>query len=66
MSDGTMPHGAARKRADRWLNRILPQSLLGRLTAVMAAGVLLTQLVGNVIWAAQRRAEAEVEVGADA
>lgn len=64
MSDGTTPRGAARQRADRWLNRILPQSLLGRLTAVMAAGVLLTQLVGNVIWAAQRRAEAEVEVSA--
>ena len=27
MSDGTTPRGAARQRADRWLNRILPQSL---------------------------------------
>lgn len=42
----------------RLLPRILPQSLLGRLTLVMVIGVLLTQLVGNIIWAAQRRAEA--------
>src|SRR5471030_2696110 len=46
-----------------WKLRLLPQSLLGRLSAVMVVGVLLTQLVGNVIWAAQRRAESEVEVG---
>src|SRR5471030_707843 len=56
MSDG----GAARPW---WKPRLLPQSLLGRLSAVMVVGVLLTQLVGNVIWAAQRRAESEVEVG---
>ena len=43
---------------DRVLRRVLPQSLLGRLTLVMVIGVLLTQLVGNIIWAAQRRAEA--------
>jgi signal transduction histidine kinase len=52
--------GAARRpmRSGRWLDRVMPQSLQGRLTLVMLAGVLLTQLVGNVIWAAQRRAEA--------
>src|SRR5471032_2945497 len=55
MSDG----GAARP----WWKPLLLQSLLGRLSAVMVVGVLLTQLVGNVIWAAQRRAESEVEVG---
>jgi signal transduction histidine kinase len=42
---------------------IVPSSLQGRLTLVMVIGVLLTQLVGNVIWAAQRRAEARSEVG---
>jgi len=41
---------------------ILPYSLQGRLTLVMVIGVLLTQLAGNVIWAAQRRAEAREEV----
>ncbi|WP_338767521.1 ATP-binding protein [Massilia sp. METH4] len=41
--------------------RILPDSLQGRLILVMVIGVLLTQLVGNVIWAAQRRAEARDE-----
>lgn len=42
---------------------IVPASLQGRLTLVMVIGVLLTQLVGNVIWAAQRRAEARSEAG---
>ncbi|WP_295993854.1 ATP-binding protein [Rugamonas sp.] len=56
-----MSSGAARRVW--WRVRLLPQSLLGRLSAVMVAGVLLTQLVGNVIWAAQRHAESEVEVG---
>jgi len=49
---------ASSGRRARWLDRVLPQSLLGRLTLVMVIGVLLTQLVGNIIWAAQRRAEA--------
>ncbi|HEV7815045.1 MAG TPA: ATP-binding protein [Janthinobacterium sp.] len=44
------------------IQRILPQSLMGRLSVVMLAGVMLTQLAGNVIWAAQRRAEAEIDV----
>ncbi len=47
--------------ARRGLARIIPQSLLGRLTMVMVAGVLLTQMVGNFIWATQRRADAEIE-----
>lgn len=45
---------------DRLL-RLLPQSLLGRLTVVMAAGVLMTQLVGNLIWGAQLRSKSEAE-----
>ncbi|MES2740829.1 MAG: ATP-binding protein [Pseudomonadota bacterium] len=49
-------------RTLRLLNRILPPSLLGRLSMVMVAGVLLAQLAGNFIWATQRRAESEVEV----
>ncbi len=46
----------------RFFAFILPSSLLGRLSVVMVAGVLLTQLAGNFIWAAQLRAESQVEV----
>jgi signal transduction histidine kinase len=46
----------------RLLARLLPHSLLGRLTVVMLVGVSLTQLVGNFIWASQLRANAEIEV----
>lgn len=50
------------ERVRRWLpSHVLPYSLQGRLILVMAVGVLLTQLAGNVIWAAQRRAEAREE-----
>ncbi|NHZ65989.1 ATP-binding protein [Massilia genomosp. 1] len=49
------------KRPRGW-ERCLPQSLLGRLTLLMVAGVMLTQLAGNYIWASQRRAESQVEV----
>lgn len=48
--------GAAAKRL---LARLLPQSLLGRLALVMLAGVLATQLAGNLIWASQLRARNE-------
>ena len=41
--------------------RLLPQSLMGRLSLVMVAGVLVTQLAGNLIWATQLRAKAEVD-----
>jgi signal transduction histidine kinase len=41
--------------------RLLPDTLLGRLSLVMVAGVLLTQLVGSAIWATQRHAKAEAE-----
>ncbi|MEC5162637.1 signal transduction histidine kinase [Janthinobacterium sp. CG_23.3] len=53
-----MPEASRYARALAWL---LPQSLLGRLSVVMVAGVLLTQLVGNLIWGAQLRKDAEVE-----
>jgi len=39
----------------------LPQSLLGRLSLVMVFGVLVTQLTGSAIWAAQQRNKAEAE-----
>lgn len=44
-----------------WLHRLLPQSLLGRLTLVMVAGLLVTQLAASIIWATQLRAKAQVE-----
>ncbi len=43
----------------RW--RWLPASLLGRLTLVMVAGVLITQVAGNAIWAAQLRSKAQAD-----
>jgi signal transduction histidine kinase len=46
----------------RLFQRLLPHSLMGRLSVVMVVGVMLTQLAGNVIWAAQRRAEAEIDI----
>ena len=42
--------------------RWLPQSLMGRLSLVMVAGVLVTQLVGNLVVARQLRAKAQVDV----
>ena len=45
----------------RLLERLLPPSLLGRLSVVMVAGVLATQLVGNLIWATQLRRDSAVE-----
>ncbi|HSC80292.1 MAG TPA: ATP-binding protein [Chitinolyticbacter sp.] len=46
--------------------RWLPRSLWGRLTLVMLAGVLATQLVANLIWAQQIRSQAEHEATAGA
>ncbi|WP_343730724.1 ATP-binding protein [Duganella sp.] len=43
------------------LKRLWPASLLGRLTLVMVAGVLVTQLAANAIWSAQLRSKAQVE-----
>jgi signal transduction histidine kinase len=44
-----------------WLGRLWPASLLGRLTLVMVAGVLVTQLAASAIWASQLRAKSQVE-----
>ncbi|WP_230403644.1 ATP-binding protein [Undibacterium curvum] len=49
-------------RCQRRLTRWMPQSLLGRLSLVMLAGVMLVQFAGNAIWAAQMRSEARTEV----
>jgi signal transduction histidine kinase len=43
------------------LRRIWPASLLGRLSLVMVAGLLITQLAASAIWAGQLRAKAQVE-----
>jgi signal transduction histidine kinase len=43
------------------LRRIWPASLLGRLSLVMVAGLLVTQLTASAIWAGQLRAKAQVE-----
>ncbi|MYM27236.1 HAMP domain-containing protein [Duganella sp. CY15W] len=43
------------------LKRLWPASLLGRLTLVMVAGLLVTQLAANAIWAGQLRARSQVE-----
>jgi signal transduction histidine kinase len=48
------------------LRRLWPASLLGRLSLVMVAGVLVTQLAGSVIWATQLRAKSEVDTRAAA
>ncbi|MES2127719.1 MAG: ATP-binding protein [Pseudomonadota bacterium] len=46
--------------------RLWPQSLLGRLSLVMVAGLLVTQLAGSLIWAAQLRSKAEADAKAAA
>jgi len=43
------------------LAHLWPASLLGRLTLVMVAGVLVTQLAASAIWASQLRAKSQVE-----
>ncbi|USX16340.1 ATP-binding protein [Oxalobacteraceae bacterium OTU3CAMAD1] len=50
-----------RRRLPALLQRFLPQSLLGRLTLVMVAGLLVTQLTASIIWASQLRAKSQVE-----
>jgi signal transduction histidine kinase len=50
-----------RRRLQAVLQRLLPQSLLGRLTLVMVAGLLVTQLTASIIWGTQLRAKAQVE-----
>src|SRR5471032_1477878 len=55
---------SARRMRSQWralLHKAWPQSLLGRLSLVMVAGLLVTQLAASVIWASQLRAKAQVE-----
>ncbi|WP_208023373.1 ATP-binding protein [Duganella alba] len=54
-------HKPPRERLPVWLRRAWPQSLLGRLSLVMVAGLLVTQLTASAIWASQLRAKAQVE-----
>jgi signal transduction histidine kinase len=44
--------------------RLWPQSLLGRLSLVMVAGLLVTQLAASLIWATQLRNKAEADTKA--
>nr|WP_315391888.1 ATP-binding protein [uncultured Duganella sp.] len=53
-----MPERAPTRAGPR---RLWPRSLLGRLSLVMVAGLLVTQLSASAIWAAQLRAKARVE-----
>jgi signal transduction histidine kinase len=48
-------------RLRRRLSGVWPASLLGRLSLVMVAGLLITQLTASAIWASQLRAKAQVE-----
>jgi signal transduction histidine kinase len=55
-----MPSGWRRR-----LGAALPQTLLGRLSAALVVAVMLSQVVGNLIWSTQSDAKAETEtVGA--
>jgi signal transduction histidine kinase len=61
MSLFAMPERRARPRL---LASLLPDSLLGRISVVMVAGVMLTQLIGISIWAIQMRSKSQIEVTA--
>ncbi len=50
----------------RFLAWALPHSLLGQLSVVMVLGVLVTQLVGGLIWSAQLRSKAVTETTIEA
>lgn len=57
-----MPQRASNNRiVTRFLAWALPHSLLGQLSVVMVLGVLVTQLAGGLIWAAQLRTKSEIE-----
>jgi signal transduction histidine kinase len=58
--DAHLPGRFARFSA-RLLAWLLPNSLLGRLSVVMVLGVIVTQLAGGLIWAAQLRTKSERE-----
>lgn len=44
------------------MRRLWPQSLLARLSLVMVAGLLLTQVAGSVLWTMQLRDKTEADV----
>ena len=46
----------------RWRLRAWPDSLLGRITVVMAVGVISAQLAGSALWARQQREIERTEV----
>lgn len=50
-----------RRLSVRILARVLPHSLLGQLSVVMVLGILVTQLAGGLILAAQLRSKSEIE-----
>ena len=47
----------------RWYG--LPQSLMGRLSLVILASVLVSQLLGNLFWSTQLHAKAELDAKTD-
>lgn len=53
-----------RRKHSRRFIWLVPDSLLGRISVVMLAGVMLTQLVGNGILALQMRSKSQIEVTA--
>ncbi|MEJ2795441.1 ATP-binding protein [Iodobacter sp. LRB] len=53
-------------RLSRLARRLMPPSLLGRLSLVMVLGVLTTMLIGNLLWANQLKSKAALEAGAAA
>jgi|GEM_PF-41793 len=59
-SSATRP-ATLRGRLAALLDWMLPDSLLGRLSVVMIFGVLVTQVAGGLIWAAQLRSKSEAE-----
>ena len=44
------------------MRSLWPQSLLARLSLVMVAGLLITQVAGSVLWATQLQARNEADV----
>ncbi|MEH6628045.1 MAG: ATP-binding protein [Motiliproteus sp.] len=43
-----------------WLRRLIPRSLIGRMLTVMALGVLLAQVLSNLVWVQQIDRDKEV------
>jgi signal transduction histidine kinase len=56
-----MTEPAAPRPRGGWLERLLPRTLRGRIMLVMAAGVLLSQVLGSAIWTWQLRDSARAD-----